>query len=50
VVLAGVVSALKLVGGDLTDHRFLFLGAGEVSYYHSKIMCPSSLFLGDRKV
>ncbi|KAH1052152.1 hypothetical protein AAZX31_08G198800 [Glycine max] len=29
VVLAGVVSALKLVGGDLTDHRFLFLGAGE---------------------
>ncbi|XP_047179875.1 NADP-dependent malic enzyme-like [Vigna umbellata] len=29
VVLAGVVSALKLVGGNLTDHRFLFLGAGE---------------------
>uniref|UniRef100_A0A0R0IXY1 Malic enzyme n=1 Tax=Glycine max TaxID=3847 RepID=A0A0R0IXY1_SOYBN len=29
VVLAGLVAALKLVGGDLTDHRFLFLGAGE---------------------
>ncbi|RDX61097.1 NADP-dependent malic enzyme, chloroplastic, partial [Mucuna pruriens] len=29
VVLAGIVSALKLVGGNLTDHRFLFLGAGE---------------------
>ncbi|XP_058745372.1 NADP-dependent malic enzyme 4, chloroplastic [Vicia villosa] len=29
VVLAGVVSALKLVGGNLGDHRFLFLGAGE---------------------
>ncbi|PNX58524.1 NADP-dependent malic enzyme chloroplastic-like, partial [Trifolium pratense] len=31
VVLAGVVAALKLIGGDtLTDHKFLFLGAGEV--------------------
>ncbi|KAI3521516.1 hypothetical protein L1887_10986 [Cichorium endivia] len=29
VVLAGLISALKLVGGSLTDHRFLFLGAGE---------------------
>ncbi|CAJ2676276.1 unnamed protein product [Trifolium pratense] len=30
VVLAGVVAALKLIGGDtLTDHKFLFLGAGE---------------------
>ncbi|KOM55267.1 hypothetical protein LR48_Vigan10g115900 [Vigna angularis] len=29
VVLAGLVAALKLVGGNLTDHRFLFLGAGE---------------------
>lgn len=29
VVLAGLVSALKLVGGTLADHRFLFLGAGE---------------------
>ena len=31
VVLAGVVAALKLVGGSLADHKFLFLGAGEVS-------------------
>ncbi|KAF3442979.1 hypothetical protein FNV43_RR16897 [Rhamnella rubrinervis] len=29
VVLAGVVAALKLVGGTLAEHRFLFLGAGE---------------------
>lgn len=29
VVLAGVVAALKVVGGKLTDHTFLFLGAGE---------------------
>lgn len=35
VVLAGLVAALKLVGGNLADHRFLFLGAGEVSVYNS---------------
>uniref|UniRef100_A0A7N0T5M3 Malic enzyme n=2 Tax=Kalanchoe fedtschenkoi TaxID=63787 RepID=A0A7N0T5M3_KALFE len=29
VVLSGVISALKLVGGALPDHKFLFLGAGE---------------------
>ncbi|XP_039026085.1 NADP-dependent malic enzyme-like [Hibiscus syriacus] len=29
VVLAGLVAALKVVGGTLADHRFLFLGAGE---------------------
>ncbi|WJX86248.1 NADP-dependent malic enzyme 4, chloroplastic [Trifolium repens] len=29
VVLAGLVSALNLVGGSLDEHRFLFLGAGE---------------------
>ncbi|KAG0488992.1 hypothetical protein HPP92_007803 [Vanilla planifolia] len=29
VVLAGVVAALKLVGGILAEHTFLFLGAGE---------------------
>ncbi|XP_020993801.1 NADP-dependent malic enzyme isoform X2 [Arachis duranensis] len=29
VVLAGVVAALKLIGGILADHTFLFLGAGE---------------------
>ncbi|GLT48517.1 hypothetical protein SLA2020_221380 [Shorea laevis] len=29
VVLAGVVAALKLIGGNLADHSFLFLGAGE---------------------
>ena len=30
VVLAGIVSALRLLGGTLADHKFLFLGAGEV--------------------
>lgn len=30
VVLAGVVSALNLIGGSLDEHKFLFLGAGEV--------------------
>ena len=29
-VLAGVMAALKLVGGTLADQKFLFLGAGEV--------------------
>ncbi|XP_031388365.1 NADP-dependent malic enzyme-like isoform X1 [Punica granatum] len=29
VVLAGVVAALKILGGILVDHTFLFLGAGE---------------------
>jgi len=38
VVLAGLVAALKLVGGNLADHRFLFLGAGEVSLYNSGLM------------
>ncbi|PIA64687.1 hypothetical protein AQUCO_00100265v1 [Aquilegia coerulea] len=29
VVLSGLVASLKLVGGTLADHTFLFLGAGE---------------------
>ncbi|KAI7730685.1 hypothetical protein M8C21_023049, partial [Ambrosia artemisiifolia] len=29
VVLGGLLSALKLIGGTLADHTFLFLGAGE---------------------
>ncbi|KAL8102465.1 hypothetical protein AgCh_027092 [Apium graveolens] len=29
VVLSGIVSSLKLIGGMLADHTFLFLGAGE---------------------
>lgn len=29
-VLAGLIAGLKLVGGSLADHTFLFLGAGEV--------------------
>ncbi|XP_028116255.1 NADP-dependent malic enzyme-like [Camellia sinensis] len=30
VVLAGLVAALKLLGGSLAEQTFLFLGAGEV--------------------
>lgn len=30
VVLAGLIASLRLVGGTLADHRFVFLGAGEV--------------------
>ncbi|KAK6137035.1 hypothetical protein DH2020_029222 [Rehmannia glutinosa] len=33
VVLAGLVASLKLLGGTLADHTFLFLGAGEVQNY-----------------
>ncbi|PON88555.1 Malic oxidoreductase [Trema orientale] len=29
VVLAGLIASQKLVGGTLSDHKFLFLGAGE---------------------
>ncbi|KAL6980089.1 NADP-dependent malic enzyme [Sarracenia purpurea var. burkii] len=29
VVLSGLIAALRLVGGTLADHTFLFLGAGE---------------------
>lgn len=29
VVLAGLIASLKLIGGQLADHTFLFLGAGE---------------------
>lgn len=31
VVLAGLLSSLKIVGGNLAEHTYLFLGAGEVS-------------------
>jgi len=40
VVLAGLISALKLLGGSLADHTFLFLGAGEVRFY----LCLMILF------
>lgn len=43
VVLAGLMAALKLVGGTLAEHSFLFLGAGEVPFhffhYSSLLFC-----------
>jgi malic enzyme len=33
VVLAGLLAALKVVGGTLADHTYLFLGAGEASRF-----------------
>lgn len=33
VALAGLVAALPLTGGTLADHKFLFLGAGEVRFF-----------------
>lgn len=33
VVLAGLIASQKLLGGTLADHKFLFLGAGEVNYF-----------------
>jgi hypothetical protein len=38
VVLAGVVAALKLIGGTLAEHTFLFLGAGEVRLLFSSLL------------
>lgn len=32
VVLAGLMAALRLLGGTLAEHTFLFLGAGEVNF------------------
>lgn len=39
-VLSGLVASLKLLGGTLIDHTFLFLGAGEVK---SKVFPVSKL-------
>ena len=44
-VLAGAVSALKLIGGTLADHTFLFLGAGEVRSPPLPCLHPSSYIL-----
>ncbi|XP_020269225.1 NADP-dependent malic enzyme-like [Asparagus officinalis] len=38
VVLAGLVASLKLVGGTLGDHKFLFLGAGEAGTGIAKLI------------
>ena len=42
VVLAGLVAALKLLGGALGDHKFLFLGAGEVRFHSQPFLSPSN--------
>lgn len=43
VVLAGLVAALKLLGGTLADQAFLFLGAGEVRICSLLSMVTSSM-------
>lgn len=40
VVLAGVVAALRLVGGTLAEHTFLFFGAGEVTIFSTVEFFP----------
>ncbi|QHN76884.1 NADP-dependent malic enzyme 4 [Arachis hypogaea] len=47
VVLARLVAALKLVGGNLADHRFLFLGAGETNVPLDEVR--KSIWLVDSK-
>ncbi|WRX34514.1 Malic enzyme [Theobroma cacao] len=42
VVLAGLIAALKLLGGTLADHRFLFLGAGEEFFFFTSLNLSSS--------
>jgi malic enzyme len=41
VALAGLVAALPITGGTLADHKFLFLGAGEVCLFFSLILYAS---------
>lgn len=41
VALAGLVAALPITGGTLADHKFLFLGAGEVCQFLSLVLYRS---------
>lgn len=46
-VLAGLIASLKLLGGALCDHTFLFLGAGEVGFYlFNKFATPTRVVFG----
>lgn len=48
-VLAGIVAALQVIGGTLAEHTFLFLGAGEVSFFlHAFADIININFLHDR--
>ena len=38
ILSAMVIGTLKLSGGTLTDHKFLFLGAGEAKTRIAKLM------------
>nr|XP_018684864.1 PREDICTED: NADP-dependent malic enzyme-like isoform X2 [Musa acuminata subsp. malaccensis] len=44
VVLAGLVAVLKLVGGTLADHTYLFLGAGW--YWYCRAHCTGDVKTG----
>ena len=49
VVLAGLIAAVKLLGGALADHKFLFLGAGEVSNCYLMVLKTNGLKLKLKK-
>lgn len=44
VALAGLVAALPITGGTLADHKFLFLGAGEVCLFVFQKKLPCNLY------
>lgn len=52
-VLAGLIAAQKLLGGKLAEHTYLFLGAGEVTFFvllYFIIYSYYSLYLDNCKV
>ncbi len=46
VALAGILSALRITGGTLTDQRFLFVGAGEAGLGIANTITPAMIKQG----